>query len=65
MFSQKGSNWIGESQWHYSEISHDLLTKLVNVGIPCLFPPPPHMFEGIPVIETELKLESGFWASLS
>ena len=34
------------------QISHDLLTKLVNVGIThAPFPPPPHMFEGIPVIE--------------
>ena len=33
------------------QISHDLLTKLVNVGIThAPFPPPPHMFEGIPVI---------------
>lgn len=34
------------------EISHDLLTELVRVGVThAPFPPPPHLFEGIPVIE--------------
>ncbi len=34
------------------EISHDLLTELVQIGIThAPFPPPPHLFEGIPVIE--------------
>ena len=34
------------------QTSHDLLTELVQTGVShAPFPPPPHLFEGIPVIE--------------
>ena len=34
------------------QTSHDLLTELVQVGVGhAPFPPPPHLFEGIPIIE--------------